>query len=595
MLTKEQSDFVAHVTERRSVLLTGKAGAGKTFVVNKAKQELDSLGLKHLSLSFTASSAKLVGGHTVQSFFLTSRKAVPSEGYVIQSLSKVRATMEEIYTSSGKKHLSMLHQIISMARVDVVFVDEISMISPVMLYVLVKCFELAKSFSKDKRFSKLTCGEYDKEKFHDTTCFVFSGDFFQIPPITTRGVKRNSDGHSNVDRLISLGKALVLRWKSYHDDDITLADYRKTFEEFEVVFKRSVRQDVDLRNFTVAMLKQMSTQFSSWILQNMRDTRYVFDDFTDVPLQGATAVKKNAYKSLQFTRVDLTSSQRQKGDASFERVLDLLRMGGFASWDKMGGRKIHPDHIDEEAERWPEDLKRLLKSRIGAKVPDSAVRMYFKNEEANGFNLRQLSSVESEMFVLKPQEFWVKGQTKTDLSKSPHPIAKVQEFKELNCQDCRDLDEVHIKIGAKVIITRNVDKAKGIINGRTGTVLAVKPSGAAVEVLTDDGARHWIERVETSHHMGGDEYYVIRHVPLILGWAITTCRSQGMTLSFAEVNLSMQFSFGHLYTAVSRVKDLESLSLVLPTSKTSKKPISLDFFMETQCLSCHPIAYQITP
>ena len=114
----------------------------------------------------------------------------------------------------------------------------------------------------------------------------------------------------------------------------------------------------------------------------------------------------------------------------------------------------------------------------------------------------------------------------------------------------------------------------------------------SIEIKGEDGIRNWIDMTEQVYQLGKEKYYCIKHIPIILGWAITSCRCQGMTLSAAEVHLSLQYTSGHMYTAVSRLTSLESLSLVLPTAKSSGKTLSLDFFMETQAFGCHPIVYQ---
>lgn len=51
-------------------------------------------------------------------------------------------------------------------------------------------------------------------------------------------------------------------------------------------------------------------------------------------------------------------------------------------------------------------------------------------------------------------------------------------------------------------------------------------------------------------------------IPLTAGWALTIHKSQGMTLEMAEIDVSMSFTFGQVYVAISRVKSLAQLRVI---------------------------------
>ncbi len=168
---------------------------------------------------------------------------------------------------------------------------------------------------------------------------------------------------------------------------------------------------------------------------------------------------------------------------------------------------------------------------------------------------------------------------------------------------------LELKKGAQVLLVRNVDPARGLVNGARGTVVGFEPFSVEAAKRAERAQRraerarerekgvgrqrtnmvapvdHWAdvapgmqlpvveftngERVtikpSTWTNLGG----IVRHrggprsqLPLILGWALTIHRCQGMTIDRAQISLRGSFEVGQAYTALSRVRSLQELTLL---------------------------------
>ena len=112
------------------------------------------------------------------------------------------------------------------------------------------------------------------------------------------------------------------------------------------------------------------------------------------------------------------------------------------------------------------------------------------------------------------------------------------------------------------MLRRNIDTKAGLVNGAIGTVVAI--SATQITIKFDHATDPYkIERVKSAF-MVMKNYYVYRtQFPLILAYAVTIHKCQGLSLDCAIIDLSSKvFSDGMSYVALSRVKTLSGLHLV---------------------------------
>jgi ATP-dependent exoDNAse (exonuclease V) alpha subunit len=134
-------------------------------------------------------------------------------------------------------------------------------------------------------------------------------------------------------------------------------------------------------------------------------------------------------------------------------------------------------------------------------------------------------------------------------------------------KNCLAQEELVLKLGAQVMMLKNSLQKQGIINGSIGIIIGFSRKEHLPMVKFRNGEicvvapEEW--NVEVFNEMTQEKEITgsIKQLPLILAWAITIHKSQGMTLDNVLCDLSNIFAEGQAYVALSRVKSLDGLYL----------------------------------
>jgi ATP-dependent DNA helicase PIF1 len=126
---------------------------------------------------------------------------------------------------------------------------------------------------------------------------------------------------------------------------------------------------------------------------------------------------------------------------------------------------------------------------------------------------------------------------------------------------CAARKRLTLKVGAQVMLLRNLSVEEGLCNGSRGVVTRFTKVSRQPEVRFANGLTRVIQPETWRLTVGKHELASRTQLPLTLGWAISVHKSQGMTLDRACVDLRDVFEFGQAYVALSRVKTLQGLHI----------------------------------
>ena len=122
---------------------------------------------------------------------------------------------------------------------------------------------------------------------------------------------------------------------------------------------------------------------------------------------------------------------------------------------------------------------------------------------------------------------------------------------------CKVEEKISLKVGARVMLLVNLNFETGLINGSCGTVIEINNDD--IFIRFDNGINEHIQRYEFEFYKNDKLIATRKQFPLSLAYAITTHKSQGITLDKIFVDFSRFFENGQTYVALSRIKTLDGL------------------------------------
>ena len=243
----------------------------------------------------------------------------------------------------------------------------------------------------------------------------------------------------------------------------------------------------------------------------------------------------NAYKNGNFEFIELTINHRQEKDKIFFNILNNIRQDTVTDND-----------IDILNKRFCSDESSLRR----------VIRLFSTKDKVDKINKMELDNIPGKEYIYKSVVQFYKDANKK-ISESSFPIST----------------ELKLKTGALVMMVTN-DIDKRWVNGTLGIVS--KLTDTSIEV-TIDGMKYDVtpfefKQQEAIYTNGKIEYIpvlTVKQFPLVLAYAITIHKSQGMTYQKVACDISNTFAKGQAYVALSRCSSLDGLFLLNEISKTS--------------------------
>lgn len=242
--------------------------------------------------------------------------------------------------------------------------------------------------------------------------------------------------------------------------------------------------------------------------------------FIDKNITKNIIINSRAWNNLRLATCYLSEQHRQNDDGFLE-ILNLAR-----------ANKLEDKH------------HKIIEKRLNVDFPLGIVptKIYTHNIDVDTINNNYLQKISGKEVILEMKD-----------SGSSYLVEFLKK-------GCLAPEKLHLKVGAEVMFLKN-NFEKGYVNGTRGKVYSFLSDGAPI-VIIKNGQKITVEREDWVIEENGRLKASISQYPLRLAWAITIHKSQGMSLDYAEIDLSKTFVYGMGYVALSRVKSLSGVKLV---------------------------------
>jgi len=281
------------------------------------------------------------------------------------------------------------------------------------------------------------------------------------------------------------------------------------------------------------------------------------DFFQLAPISGEYCFTSDLWNMLELITIQLTELVRQKDDTEFQKILQQLRKGKCTT--KTYNRLLNLKNTEFPPHIVPTKLY-SLNVNIDVINKNEFIKLYKSNNNISlnkPFNINDVPVQNYYPIVDNFQDLDLnldlKNSTESDL-KTIYRYNVITNNAKINKEDY----VVSLIVGLKIIITRNIDITKGLVNGTMGTIISLYPSYVFIKDIYDN--IHLICYYTDKNE--NDKSYV-SFLPIKTAYALSIHKSQGSTLDAVEIDGGINiFTSGQLYTALSRAKTMKYVKII---------------------------------
>ncbi|XP_076285500.1 pif1 DNA helicase [Lasioglossum baleicum] len=230
--------------------------------------------------------------------------------------------------------------------------------------------------------------------------------------------------------------------------------------------------------------------------------------------------QSSAWEKCVHFNFELRTVHRQK-DPEFVDILNNLRIG-----------------------RVTDNIAEVLKATAKQKIENNgilATRLCSHVNESEEINEFQLNAL--------------KGESKTYFAQDSDPSMTQTLNQQLTVPG-----KLVLKVGAQVMLLKNINVSDGLVNGARGVVIKFQDNAPVVQFKSGTQYRTKLEIWNLKTASGNIVHR--KQIPLKLAWAFSIHKSQGLTLDCVEMCLARVFDPGQSYVALSRAQSLQSLRVL---------------------------------